>query len=257
MKRVYLAIIFIIAASSCDTVKPIPYLKNGKKWDKSIVVLGDWDGNPETPYTYLHWAPVNAGFDASGEIATRDDHRCGRLYQWGADDNETNKLAKMRYYDESKPKFWYSGIQMEVHYNGNRWRDGQGPCPKGWRLPTEQELSCLFMGRLGAYGWTESGQYAGKKAYAGAEYFGLNDDLTPGRGVFLPAAGYIQGSYGSAFDFGESGGYWSAEAERVNAGPVGDGARAQSPALIISKDECTIAQSRHASGYSVRCVHDI
>ena len=162
----------------------------------------------------------------------------------------------MRYYNEPKPKFWYTGVEMEVHFNGNRWKDGQGPCPQGWRLPTAQELSCLFMGKLGGYGWTTSGHYAGGDSYVGAEYFGLNDDMTPGKGVFFPAAGQIQSAYGSAFNYGELGGYWSSDAVIVNAGPIGNNARAQALALIITQHECSITQFRHSFGYSVRCVHD-
>ena len=177
MSRIIHTVVILVVAISCNSVKPIPYLNNGQEWDQSIVVLGDWDGDPETPNTYLHWAPVNVGYDASGEIATRDDHRSGRLYQWGAEDDDTNKHAKMRYYNESKQKFWYTGMDVDVYYNGNKWKDNQGPCPTGWRLPTTQEMSCLMSGANGVNGWTTSGSYAGGISYVGAEFFGLNDDL--------------------------------------------------------------------------------
>ena len=262
MKRVLKAAIllsFIVTGCSnrnSNSVKPIPYLNNDQKWDNSIVVLGDWDGDPETPYTYLHWAPVNVGFDASGEIATRDDHRSGRLYQWGAEDDDTNVLAKMRYYNESKQQFWYTGMELEVYYHGNKWKDNQGPCPKGWRLPTTQEMSCLFSRKNGTNGWTSSGNYAGGNSYAGAEFFGLNDDLTPGKGVFFPATGYIDGKYGSASRYGEIGGYWTSDAVEINAGPAGNYSRAQANVLKISPNDCSIQQSSHSYGYAVRCVHD-
>ena len=257
MKKYIPVFIGLLSLTSCNSVKPIPYLNNGQNWDKSIVVLGDWDGNPETPNTYLHWAPVNAGFDASGEVATRDDHRCGRLYQWGAGDAETNRIAKTRYYNEPQPALWFKGLDMEVVYNGGRWNNDQGPCPQGWRLPTSQELSCLFMGKLGGYGWTASGHYAGADSYTGAEYFGLNDDMVPGKGVFFPAAGHIQSSYGESFKYGEMGGYWSSDVIETNNGPIGNYARTMANAFIISNNECTIRPARHSFGYSVRCVHDV
>lgn len=257
MSRFVCTAIIFVFVTSCNSVKPIPYLNNGQEWDKSIVVLGDWDGDPETPNTYLHWAPVNAGFDATGEIASKDDHRLGRLYQWGAGDVETNKVAKERYYNEVRPKFWYTELDIESQYTGDRWNNGYGPCPKGWRLPSATEFECLTLGRTGGYGWTTSGQYAGFDSYVGSEFFGLNDDTTPGKGVFFPAAGMIHSKFGNAMAFEEQGMYWCAEAEAVDHGPIGNYARAQSLAQIISKEDCSIMPARHSFGYSVRCVHDV
>ena len=247
----------IIAAYSCNSVKPIPYLNNGQDWDKSIVVLGDWDGNPETPNTYLHWAPVNAGYDATGEFSSKDDHRLGRLYQWGSGDAETNKVAKDRYYNEAKPKFWYTEIDLESAFTDERWNNGYGPCPKGWRLPTVTELECLTLGKNGGYGWTTTGHYAGFDSYVGAEFFGLNENTTPGTGVFLPAAGMIHSKFGNALSFNRNGMYWSSESEAVDNGPVGNYARAQSQALTFSEEDCRVLPARHSFGYSVRCVHDV
>lgn len=252
-----LTLFFSVIVGCGSSPKPIPYFNNGQKWDKSIVVLGDWDGNPETPDTYLHWAPVNVGFDSTGEVASKDDHRLGRLYQWGAGDEAANKVAKQRYYNEARPKFWYTELALEAHYTGERWNDGNGPCPSGWRLPTAAEFGCLTLGRNGESGWTTSGQYAGISSYMGAEFFGLNEDLTPGKGVFFPAAGMTHSKYGNAMAIGTQGLYWSAEAMSINNGPVGDYARAQSPALKIGEKESSIVSSRHSCGYSVRCVHDV
>lgn len=249
--------LIVIVITSCNSApSPIPYLNNGQDWDKSIVILGDWDGDLETPNTYLHWAPVNAGFDASGEVSSKDDHRLGRLYQWGSGSKDANKIAKERYYNETKPKFWYAGMSLEIQYTGDRWNNGYGPCPEGWRLPTTLELECLTRGKQGESGWTTNGTYAGFNSYKGAEFFGLNEDTTPGKGVFLPAAGIINGRFGSSGSFEIYGRYWSAEAEIIDKGPAGDYVRAQSPALMISEEECSVSPERHSSGYSVRCVRD-
>lgn len=257
MSKIIRTAIIMAIVTSCDAVKPIPYLNNGQEWDKSIVVLGDWDGDPETPNTYLHWAPVNAGYDATGEVASKDDHRFGRLYQWGAGDAETNKVAKDRYYNEIKPKFWYTEMDEEVHYTGERWKNGYGPCPQGWRLPTVTEFECLILGKHGGYGWTTSGRYAGFGSYQGSEFFGLNEERTPGTGVFLPAAGQIHSRYGNALLFNNTGAYWTDAAESIDNGPIGNYARAQSSALIFEEDECGILPARHSFGFSVRCVHDV
>ena len=249
--------ICIITVTGCtqSKMKPIPYLNNGQKWDKSIMILGDWDDNPETPHTYLHWAPVNVGYDASGEVASRDDHRVGRLFQWGAGDEETNKLAKERYYNEPKPDFWYTQMEnMEGFYTGELWNNAKGPCPKGWRLPNATEFKVLMAGKHGAYGWTTSGNYAGMDSYKGIELFGMNEDMTPGTGVFFPAAGNING-LGSASAFGEMGEYWTSGAERV-ANPHGFDEIGIASALIFNEESCYIKSVRHSFGHSVRCVHD-
>lgn len=258
MKLITNLSLIVIVITGCNSApRPIPYLNNGQKWDKSIVILGDWDGDIETPNTYLHWAPVNAGFDATGEVASKDDHRLGRLYQWGSGSNDANKVAKERYYNETKPKFWNTSISLEAHYTGDKWNNGRGPCPEGWRLPTSLELECLTRGKNGGNGWTTTGKYAGLDSYIGTEFFGLKEDTTPGTGVFFPAAGAISAVFGNAHSLNKEGLYWSAEAEAIDHGPVGDYARALSPALQISEEEYGIIPARHSYGLSVRCVHDV
>lgn len=257
-KPILLFLLFTLVTNSCtSSPRPIPYLHNGQKWDKSIVILGDWDCDPTTPDTYLHWAPVNAGYDVVGEVASKDDHRLGRLYQWGSGDSETNKVAKERYYNETKPKFWYTEVDMESKYTGGKWNNGNGPCPKGWRLPTAAEFKCLTLGRNDEYGWSTCGKYAGFDSYTGAEFFGLNKEMTPGTGVFLPAPGIIHSTFGNAMSIDSKGFYWTDEAETINNGPAGNYARALSAALKITKEGCEIVPARHSNGFSVRCVHDV
>lgn len=253
--------ILVIAGCNQSKIKPIPFLNNGQDWDKSVLVLGDWDDNPETPYTYLHWAPVNVGYDASGEIASKYDCRVGRLYQWGSGDAETNKLAKEKYYNEQKPKFWYTNLEVENRFTGKLWNNAHGPCPNGWRLPTATEFKKLIVGKQGRYGWSSSSHYAGTSLYKGAEFFGMNKDLTPGTGVFLPAAGYLRFDSGYAFDFGKVGAYWSSDAKidvikRDNSGKARI-YRGLTSTLVFDEDSCDVQDKGHAWGYSVRCVHDV
>ncbi len=244
-------------------IKPIPYLNNGQEWDKSIVVLGDWDGDPGTPYTYLHWAPVNAGFDAVGEISTSDDHRLGRLYQWGDGDVEVNKSGKNKYYNEAKPKFWYDNNVIVGNFEGESWNNDRGPCPSGWRLPTSNEMEALIVGKHGGYGWTTTGSYAGSIVYTGSEFFGMNDDTTPGTGVFFPAAGWTHQYYGTSRDHNVAGFYWSStmcNSKQPSDGPIigREDTRVQASALAIGESTSEIFNDRTpANGYSVRCVHDV
>ena len=87
----------------------------------------------------------------------------------------------------------------------------------------------------------------------------MNSDITPGKGVFFPAAGLVHSTYSeNPRDFSVLGAYWTAEAEAVNRErPVGDAAKAQSPALIFGEERCDIEPLRHSFAISVRLVHDV
>jgi len=85
------------------------------------------------------------------------------------------------------------------HYN---FADARNACPTGWRVPTYNELGSLF---------------SLTKVSRVKEV--LNDingmrftDITTGNNLFLPAAGYRDGSSGMINDVGLSGNYWSSEA---------------------------------------------
>lgn len=218
MKYIRLALIAFTAAilaSSCskpDNSTPTPgptpgpnpgptpdpvsydYIENGVNLGKGIAILGDWDKKDSTPDTELYWAPVNCGYEATGEVNTISDHRLGLLYQWGYGDVSLYKdkgetvMALAMYYDTPTPEKW---LDSEIcGAASDKWNKNQGPCPDGWRLPTSKEFEVLCAGKNSELGWVEKGTYAGQvNAYSGAEFFGANPDKTPGKGVFFPACG--------------------------------------------------------------------
>lgn len=167
---------------------PIDYKVDDVILGQSIPVLGDWDNDPETDNTYLHWAPVNCGYENVGTKGSRDDHRFGKMYQWGYG-NASNTQA-ISFYSNERPSV------LSTPSSADTWNNGQGPCPHGWRMPTDSEFTMLISGKNGTYGWVTSGTCGEESGYKGAEFFGGNEDTTEGTGVFLPAAYYYK-QYGS------------------------------------------------------------
>lgn len=162
---------------------PIDYKVDDVILGQSIPVLGDWDNDPETENTYLHWAPVNCGYEAVGSIGiNKDDHRLGKVYQWGYGDLNVANGAAVGFYLDERPSV------IPTFYPSSNWNDGQGPCPHGWRMPTETEFRVLISGKNGNDGWVSSRTYGGESGYSGVEFFGGNDDMTEGTGVFFPVA---------------------------------------------------------------------
>lgn len=215
-------IIVIITLCSCEKIVQFPnhkednerydFVENGVNFGKGIAIIGDWDGDRTTPATTLYWAPVNCGYENTGDINTDSDHRLGKLYQWGTGDSSLLYLydgelvvARSMYYDTAIPSPWY-GDYVIVGTPSDKWNNNQGPCPEGWRLPTTHEFSVLCKNRT----WLSTGTYACEaNAYPGYEFFGEDEHKIPGTGVFFPASGYRRYHDGSAFRRGFDGLYWS------------------------------------------------
>lgn len=255
------------------------YIENGANLGKSVAVLGDW--NADGTQTMLYWAPVNCGYEETGEVNTEHDHRLGKLYQWGAGDPDLYKdphvEACILYYDTPAPTPWYGAHEFEpASKPGERWLSDRGPCPDGWRLPTLNEFKVLCAGKNHVHGWVDKGTYAGQvNTYTGAEFFGANSDKTVGKGVFFPTAGYRRWQDGTATYFGSYGDYWAST-------PVSASAEAYEPEYEDKEENetpsnsstdtfvhfmtfdkwpnsgtthlCPHAYASRSFGYSVRCV---
>lgn len=221
---------------------PIAYKVDGVVLGQSIPVIGDWDNDPETENTYLHWAPVNCGYEAVGTIGSKDDHRLGKLYQWGYGDRGFSRdNARSFFADEST-----NGLLTTFSPSSNTWNEGQGPCPHGWRMPTEGELTVLITGKNGSYGWVTSGAYGEESGYKGAEFFGGNEDMTLGAGVFLPATYYYQ-SYETNTSLNKIR-YWSSSFDTEANRPM----HLYSGSSIVP----VVSSISHSYAYPVRCVCD-
>ncbi|MCF0174775.1 MAG: hypothetical protein HUJ95_05485 [Bacteroidales bacterium] len=185
---------------------PKDYIEKGQNIGKSIPVKGKWDGTNET---YLHWAPVNCGYEEVGDIATPRDHRTGMFYQWGYGSGLQGGAACAGYWDE----IYHTQIKWpsSLSYSStDKWNENRGPCPEGWRLPTRNEFEVLSSRNNGTSSWMVLRIYAGNYGYRGAEFFGANEDMTAGKGVFFPAVGDMFYGESMLWNYGNDAGYyWS------------------------------------------------
>ena len=110
------------------------------------------------------------------------------------------------------------------------WYAAQDACPRGWRLPTIEELQSLRSAAGGE--WTAVNGVNGRT-------FGTAPNL-----IFLPAAGLRGSSDGVLHFVGTSGGYWSST--------QGDGTHA--PNLWFDSGSSLVDYNWRAGGFSVRCV---
>jgi uncharacterized protein (TIGR02145 family) len=210
------------------------------------------------------WAPVNCGY-APYASASDKGYPYGKLYQWGrkygqgydandatypSGDNlvtgpvdlavgqDAANAAKF-YMNSTSPSDWLTPE------DGNLWNTGSesspmrtdyDPCPTGWRVPTNVELTALFGGKTAHSLVTHNDQ---KGAW-------FNGTSSPGTsGVFLPAAGFRNLS-GIAYNRSSHADYWSSTPND-----------ARSYLLYFYSDDTYIRKSgNNAYGYSVRCVKE-
>ncbi len=203
------------------------------------------------------WAPVNCGYKAAN--GEDKGYIYGKLYQWGRkygqgyDENDatypsgenlvqgpvppsygSSEEHKDEFFMNSSSPYDWSKKQIDNLWSSTK--TASDPCPKGWRVPTYQELETLSSNRSS---WTSENSQNGY--YFVGEYTYING-LTQ---LFLPAAGFRYCG-GDAFNRGYNGYYWSSR-------PYGDyGA----PYLSFSSSSAGMYYYYRANGYSVRCVQE-
>lgn len=182
----------------------------------------------------ITWAPVNCGYKAA--TADSKGYPYGKLYQWGRkvgfgydiNYDETIPIIsneKCKDFNSADNNTFYRG------YNGtgptatfiggwcsdmpDSWTIKYGwdseiemvaentPCPSGWRLPTETELSQLANGNHSDLCFNTALNQWGRWFYGNGTGSIEND------GLFLPASGYISGSQGIPLKREEYGIYWT------------------------------------------------
>ena len=205
------------------------------------------------------WAPVNCGYHAT-------DYKWGKLYQWGRkygqgysdyefSDATTPDVSEGRVslqvgQSESNANVFYTSTDYPYDWlyspNDALWNSGTedspvkteyDPCPTGWRVPTEAELSELCSNRSS---WTEN-----DLGQSGYWFSGPSSYSSEVAQVFFPAAGSRHYSSGDASYRGIYGGYWSSS-------PYYDYAYK----LSFGSSGASVYEGDRADGYSVRCVQD-
>jgi len=207
------------------------------------------------------WAPVNCGYHAT-------DYKYGKLYQWGrkygqgydisydvdvptiaegpvsliygqAKDNSNvffTSSSDLNYDWLSTPddKLWDSGTEftpVKTEYD---------PCPKGWRVPTNAELSELYQNHSA---WTT------EDGLNGYWFCGTSSYTETVPKVFFPAAG-SRNCYGTnagkAGGRDDSGFYWSSSPS----------SNYKASNFVFTSDIVILDYASRTYGYSVRCVQE-
>ncbi|MDR1881234.1 MAG: FimB/Mfa2 family fimbrial subunit [Prevotella sp.] len=185
-----------------------------------------------------YWAPVNVGATSTSHSTTPVG--CGYIFQWGRNvpftydtttdiydggpvtpgttpvEDYENKFIKTT----ADPHDWLLGGEVSGRWQGD---NAQGPCPVGWRVPTEAELTGLGTGNFSS----------GRLAIAGV-----------GATLYLPAAGirYYDGAWNRMDTYGY---YWSSTVSSTGAMRLG-----------FSSGTPTVVAGNRAEGCSVRCIQE-
>lgn len=209
--------------ATCAVTVKSPTAVANKKY-----VVGDADYGYGIVIGDVVWAPVNCGY----EPATADckGYPYGKLYQWGRkygqgyDENDATYPSGDNLMegpvtlgagnsDENADVFFMSSeddwcltptdILWNLGTETSPVRTEADPCPKGWRVPTYNELTTLYQNSL----WTTNDVDQQGRYFSG-EYTLIEGALQ----VFFPAAGYRQYN-GNAKSRGIMGDYWSSRAD--------------------------------------------
>lgn len=202
------------------------------------------------------WAPVNCGYD-TGKFPFGKLYQWGRLYGQGYSDGvysdaELPEVKDRRIYPdeqtEADANVFFIGSSSDYswsYYDDNTlWNKGTSvkpvkgaydPCPDGWRVPTEEELTGLtanFSSKADTFDGQSGGWFSGSRPSRENE-----------ARVFLPLAG-SRLSTGTAAKREEYGFYWSSGSYLSIDNSLGS---------LYAYNNAYITK---ANGYSLRCVQE-
>ena len=215
-----------------STIDPANYLDVHVEVTRWIPVTQevDWGTRPNqrdagVVISGVRWATRNVA--AAGTFAN-NPHDTGMLFQWGSN-IAWLPVAGDEPVSVSAGASWLTNKKLEHIIS---WNNNRGPCPPGWRLPTQAELESL----KGAESvWREQNNVWGR-------LFGTAPNT-----IFLPAVGFRDNMEKGIFSYaGIEGRYWSS---------AGVAETYEAHYLRFRDDWHTNERLLRANGLSVRCVH--
>ena len=202
-----------------------------------VYLEGDYSGNGTfVPETGVWWAPINCGNQnnyAHFQWARRFPFLRTSTPSWY--ESTASNMASGN--AESTKGYFYKGNSMQCWYSNSsstdQWIAEYDPCPRGWRVPTVDELGNLAFTDWDGYeirGSTKRNNYGG---------------------VSLPLQGRREYKDGSIWGSGSYGYYWSSSTISGNS----------IDAYCLNVDKWTdhipsILKFERSWGLSVRCVQD-
>jgi uncharacterized protein (TIGR02145 family) len=151
------------------------------------------------------WATHNV--DRRGTFTDKPEST-GVFYQWGREvGKNTNKDL---FPDRNGGSKWE---RVGEGANSSSWANSSDPSPKGWRVPTKDEIETLL----------DESKVERKSIFqngiAGTKF----TDKTTGNSIFLPAAGYFSalGDYNGYTSDRKDGYYWSSVPAKIDGGHWG------------------------------------
>lgn len=202
-----------------------------------VYLEGDYSGNGTfVPETGVWWAPVNCG--------NRNNYA---HFQWARRFPFLNTSTPSWYEStasnmasgnaERTEKYFYKGNSMNCWYSNpsttDQWIAEYDPCPRGWRVPTVDELGYLVYTDWDEHeirGYTKRNNYGG---------------------VSLPVEGRRNYYDGSIFGDNSVGYYWSSSTVSGNSNTA--------YCLLVDKitsESPSVLTFNRSYGLSVRCVQD-
>ena len=170
------------------------------------------------------WSPYNV--DAFGTFVASSE-KSGMLYQW-------NRSAAWNAIDSLVTTGWSNTVS-----ESETWTVANDPSPKGWRVPTIDELKTLLDTVNVKHQWTT------EKDVIGSRF----TDKTSGNSIFMPAAGERKPSDGTLQYVGIYGNYWSnsVKSSMMNGAYV----------MCFTETQSSAEGGAITNfGYSVRCVKE-
>jgi|GEM_PF-1153736 len=166
------------------------------------------------------WATRNV--DTPGKFVENPEDT-GKYYQWNSTKAWTGD--ELRY--NGKIQGWDS------EWNGNDaqvWETTNNVCPKGWRIPTKEEIESLLASESKMVNSPVKGCI-----------FGSGDNT-----IFLPSAGFRINETGALKFADKNGYYWSVTSSDKN----------YAYSLQFSDSKITLSNSKRTGGRTIRCVKE-